>query len=365
MISVGLLVPETQVSSFKERPQILTAWLHLTDRCNLHCAYCYLPHACTDMPHEISHAAITATFRSALYHNYQEVKLKYAGGEPLLLFPLIADSHHYATKLANQYGIELTGLILSNGTLLNAQMIENMLELDMRLSISLDGVGFPHNCQRGYANGKGSFDDVARAIELALSYGVVPYISITVSGRNAGGLPELMTWILERDLPFSFNFYRENDLSATHTDLQLEEERIIEGMLAAYNVIETNLPRHSLLESMADRANLATPHLRACSVGHSYLVFDTQGRIAKCQMDIGRTITEVNDYIPLTTIRESNDGIHNLTVDEKPECRDCQWSYWCTGGCPLITYRATGRYDVKSPNCNIYKALFPEVAFVS
>jgi hypothetical protein len=26
----------------------------------------------------------------------------------------------------------------------------------------------------------------------------------------------------------------------------------------------------------------------------------------------------------------------------------------------LTTYRATGRYDVKSPNCNIYKALFPE-----
>ena len=28
---------------------------------------------------------------------------------------------------------------------------------------------------------------------------------------------------------------------------------------------------------------------------------------------------------------------------------------------PLLTYRATGRFDVKSPNCNIYKALFPGV----
>jgi len=27
----------------------------------------------------------------------------------------------------------------------------------------------------------------------------------------------------------------------------------------------------------------------------------------------------------------------------------------------LATYRATGRYDVKSPHCNIYQALFPEV----
>ena len=29
-------------------------------------------------------------------------------------------------------------------------------------------------------------------------------------------------------------------------------------------------------------------------------------------------------------------------------------------GGALEAYRATGRYDVKSPNCNIYKALFPE-----
>ncbi|MCD6289306.1 MAG: hypothetical protein J7M34_02290 [Anaerolineae bacterium] len=27
----------------------------------------------------------------------------------------------------------------------------------------------------------------------------------------------------------------------------------------------------------------------------------------------------------------------------------------------MVTYRVTGRYDVKSPYCNIYRALFPEV----
>ena len=49
------------------------------------------------------------------------------------------------------------------------------------------------------------------------------------------------------------------------------------------------------------------------------------------------------------------------SVDEKEGCRDCQWRYWCTGGCPLQTFRATGRYDLKSPNCSIYQAIFPEV----
>lgn len=36
------------------------------------------------------------------------------------------------------------------------------------------------------------------------------------------------------------------------------------------------------------------------------------------------------------------------------------WRYWCAGGCPVATFAATGRYDVKSPNCGIYKAIYPE-----
>ena len=69
----------------------------------------------------------------------------------------------------------------------------------------------------------------------------------------------------------------------------------------------------------------------------------------------------IHDPDPLARVRESSDGIRNLPVDDKAECRDCQWRYWCAGGCPLTAYHATGRYDAKSPNCAIYRALYPEV----
>jgi len=362
MFSLGLLMPAGYIAPvLAETPTILPAWLHITDRCNLHCSYCYLPHKQADMSAQVGRAAIDAIFRSALSHDYSEVKLKYAGGEPLLRFPLITKLHQRAQSLSNQHNLTLDGVVLSNGTLLTPDVIETMQLLDLRLMISLDGIGDYHDCQRHFSDGGGSFDAVARSVDMAISYGLIPDISITVSGRNAGGLPQLMAWLLERDLPFSLNFYRENDLSVSHADLQLEEERIIAGMRAAYKVIEANLPRRSLLASLVDRANLSVPHLRTCSVGHSYLVFDPLGQVAKCQMDTEHIVTDVNDPDPLTTVRESVSGIRNLKVDEKSECRDCQWRYWCTGGCPLQTHRATGRYDTKSPNCNIYRALYPEV----
>lgn len=361
LVSLGLLAPEGRtMPSITQAPALLSAWLHITDRCNLRCSYCYLSHKKVDMSFETGCAAIEATFRSARAHNYSQVKLKYAGGEALLRFPFIADLHTYAQTRADQHGIGLEGVILSNGTLLTPEIVATIQSLGLRLMISLDGLGESHDSQRFYANGRGSSGDVTRAIDLALDHGLVPDISITISGRNAEGLPLLMEWVLERDLPFSLNFYRENDFSTSQADLKLEEEKIINAMLAAYKVIEANLLRRSVLASLVDRANLAAPHLRTCSVGDSYLVFDYLGQVSKCQMQIDKPVTTAGVENPLALIRADKLGIQNISVEEKEGCRDCKWKYWCTGGCPVATYRATGRYDVKSPNCNIYKTLYPE-----
>lgn len=354
----GLLTqPDVEYPKSEEN---LSAWLHLTDRCNLRCSYCYLPHVREDMSSETGHAAIDAIFRSAVANGFKQVKLKYAGGEPLLRFALVEELHTYSQQLAERNGIELEGVVLSNGTLLTAEMIEKLRSLGLRLMISLDGLGQYHDSHRPYAGGRGSFADVAEAVDLALANGLTPNISVTVSSRTAEGLPEIMAWILDRDLPFSLNFYRENELSASHEDMQLDEKKIINGMLAAFKVVEENLPRRPFLGGIIDRANLSAAHTHTCGVGQNYLVFDQNGQVAKCQMHIRKPVTDIHAEDPLALIRADQIGIQNLPVLEKEGCKTCEWKNWCTGGCPLATHRATGRYDVKSPNCNIYKALFPE-----
>ena len=88
---------------------------------------------------------------------------------------------------------------------------------------------------------------------------------------------------------------------------------------------------------------------------------DQHGRVAKCQMQIDHPVTDIHAKDPLALIRADQNGIQNFPVNSKEGCVDCAWKKFCAGGCPLESYRATGRYDVKSPNCNIYKAIFPEV----
>jgi uncharacterized protein len=77
-------------------------------------------------------------------------------------------------------------------------------------------------------------------------------------------------------------------------------------------------------------------------------------------MHIRKTITDLHVADPLAVLRDDQADIQNLPVEEKEGCKTCEWKQWCAGGCPLVTYRAARRYDVKSPNCQIYKSLFPE-----
>ncbi len=360
-IQLGLLVPSTYIPTLTPKPTTLSAWLHLTHQCNLRCTYCYLDHAPKPaMSLSIGQAAIEATFRSAVAHHYRQVKLKYAGGEPLLRFPLIRQLHRHAQALADSHNLELEGVVLSNGTLLQAKMIKDMKALNLRLMISLDGLGNFHDDQRCYADGRGTSQEVIQAIELAVAHDLKPYISVTVTENSAAGLADLVAWILAHDLPFNLNFQRAPlNQEVSPTPNSNSNSPLLPHLKAAFKVIEANLPRRSLLASLIDRANLATPHLKTCGVGHNYLVFDTEGQVSKCQMTQHAPITTAQATDPLA-ILQADTTMPNISVEQKKECATCEWKYWCAGGCPLVTYQATGRYDVKSPYCHIYQALYPE-----
>ncbi len=362
MLAAGLLEPiGAKVKPRKSSPHTLSAWLHVTNKCNLRCDYCYICKSNDDMSQEVGYASVDAIIRSAIKGGFKQIKLKFAGGEATLNLKLVFELHTYALQQTVHAGLKLDTVILSNGIALGHREIEEFKSRGIQVMISLDGVGEMHDAQRKFVNGQGSFAWVNRAIDKLLSHGVKPFISITISDRNAEGLPDVISYALDRDLPFNINFFRDTECAAPFADLQLRDERIIQAMRRAFAVIETKLPSHSLLGSLVDRAQFDRSHDKTCSVGGSYLVIDHRGNIAKCHMEIETPVTNVYANDPLALVRADKLGLQNISVEEKEGCRECEWQYWCTGGCPLLTFRTTGRYDVKSPYCNIYKAIYPEM----
>lgn len=341
--------------------QTLAAWMHVTNDCNLRCAYCYLNKTAEDMSLEVGRRTVDMIFTTAQRYSFRMVKFKFSGGEATLNLPLVFDLNAYAQEKAEVSGVELQSVILSNGIAISRRTARALKEADIRVMISLDGVGEYHDAQRSFSNGYGSFHLVDRAIHRLLEVGLPPNISVTISKRNLEGLPDLIDYVLDHDLPFSLSLYRENDCSVSFRDLKFSEQRIVEKMLAVFRQIEHRLPERSLLSSLIDKASFIAPHDKTCGVGSNYMVINQYGQIAKCQMEIERPVTTIFTDDPLAVIQKDQTSIQNISVDEKEGCRDCTWRYWCAGGCPVHTYRATGRYDIKSPNCIIYKALFPAV----
>jgi uncharacterized protein len=364
LAALSLLRPAGEsvaVSCGQPPPDTLAVWLHVTNQCNLRCDYCYLRKTDEALDLDTGRRAIDAVFRSATRHHLGRVKLKYAGGEAALNAKTLLALHDYAAEQARRFNISLDAVLLSNGVTLSRRLIRALRDRGIQVMISLDGVGAAHDAQRKFPNGHGSFGAVARTLDRLQMQDMTPFISLTVSARNLDGLPEAVAYLLERDLPFGLYFYRDNECSGDRHDLRFEEGRLIQAMNSAFDVIETNLPQRSLLGCLMDRASFAAPHRRMCGVGQNYLVINQRGMVSKCQMEVECPVTSIAAEDPLGVLQADQTGLQNPPVDEKKDCRDCIWRYGCAGGCPLATYRATGRYDVKSPNCRIYKALYPHV----
>lgn len=340
-------------------PETLTVWLHITNACNLNCSYCYVRKSSNSMSKTTGRKTIKRIFQTAQKHHFKNIKIKYAGGEPTLKFGLIKKLSAQAQSLSKDSGINLQQVILSNGTNINPQDAEWIVENNVRLMISVDGLDAIHDKMRPFSDGRGSFQIVGQTIDkVLLPNGVAPLVTITITQQNAADVADVVRWALKRDLQISLNFYRHKPNSLL--DLAAEENALINGMLSTYKVYEEMLPIRPFLNGLLDRVQVGC-HLQTCGVGSSYLVINHEGGLTQCQMlldnPIAANLKEDEDLFSLI----AQGPIRNFSINQKTIkiCQECILRYHCTGGCPLETFRASGDWDAPSPNCNIYRKLFP------
>jgi uncharacterized protein len=342
----------------------IAVWMHITNQCNLRCTYCYIQKSQSQMSLQTGKQALDQIFATASQHHQQQVLLKFAGGEALTVFPLLQELTAYARMLSEKYNITFEPIILTNGTPINPEMAQAIAKENYAVSVTLDGLDEYNDQTRPLRNGKPSFKLIERGIQQLLKYKVRFNISVVVTRHNLQHLPTLTRYLLAEDknLSFTFNFLRENELAAT--DLKVENEQLIEWIGQAYEVIQELLPSFNLMNSVLDRVYFNSPHLQACGAGSNYIVVKHTGEIVGCQMHMQKSsFGRVQQPIDLLTQVQKFNFIatEGRTSDQKIGCSTCQWRYVCAGGCPIMTYLSAGRYDTRSPFCDTYKALIPRV----
>ncbi|MCL1888658.1 MAG: radical SAM protein, partial [Kiritimatiellaeota bacterium] len=156
--------------------------LHLTERCNMACRYCYQTPGADDMAPDTARAAIRACATG------ENCGVIFFGGEPLLRKDLIWDIIRECENEPRRFHYKVT----TNGLLLDEDFLARAKQHRLHIALSHDGVAEAHDTCRvmpdgGRASSRavGTFDALLPKLELLLRWQPYAPVMLTVNPETA------------------------------------------------------------------------------------------------------------------------------------------------------------------------------------
>lgn len=123
-------------------------YLFITEECNLRCKYCYenfTKNSSSYMSLKTAKKSIDFLIKNMIEHDKKEFLITFFGGEPLLNLDVMRNVINYTFNEAEQYNINLSFSVITNGTIYNKQVEQFILEWHKRtenvnLQVSIDGI---------------------------------------------------------------------------------------------------------------------------------------------------------------------------------------------------------------------------------
>jgi len=335
---------------------------HITDRCNLRCTHCYQEDysGSNELSLDALRRIADEIIRTLSKWN-KSGDIAITGGEPLLkeeMFPLI----RYLESADEIASLD----ILSNGTLINENIVEQIRDLKKIrcVQISLEGAS-PESNDR--IRGKGTFKKAMASIGLLRKSAISVNIMFTLQRSNLGDIPSLIdlaiaegisNLTIERVVPIGMGNRIRNEL------LSAEEIKDVFGYISERAEQEinigglTSISRSRPLWIMCNRngdspsaqvSNKDTPG-GICSIGLDGLCILPDATVLACRrlpIPIGNLKTD-----SLLKIWHTSDLLWQIADKRnlKGKCNSCEFLTRCSG-CRAMAYACTGDYLAEDPQC--------------
>jgi uncharacterized protein len=362
--------------------------LEVTEKCNLRCKYCiYHPEhklfrsfGHKDMTFEVAKKAIDFVLKHSS-KTEEEVVIGFYGGEPLLNFPLIVKSVEYAKIRANEIGRKIGFAMTTNGTLLNDEIADFLVDNDFNLIISLDGPEELHNENRVYSDGRGSFYNTISGIKTLLksrkkkNKEMSPLIfNMVVDGediidkyKRIQQFLESNTWLPE-NLQILVSAIDHGPKECKYIKPQTEEELNLSKDRVDPMIYWSDKVASSESDKLFSKASLekglARIHNRlysekaveaygmngCCVPGHRRVYVTTDGKMYPCEK-VGNipSIGNVDDGFWFDEIRKHY--VQDFIEEAKKYCKDC-WAVNLCGLCYTNCYDERGiHYNYRHNSC--------------
>jgi uncharacterized protein len=170
--------------------------LKVATHCNLNCSYCYMYEYFDNGKQLPSKLMSLECFTQSIYQinkysleTNSKVTIGLHGGEPLLLgYNRLEDFLNIYRRFQTENPL-LSITIQTNGVLLDRELLELFKKYNVSIGISIDGFSEETNINRLYHNGKSSFKDTMKAIELMnqnnfTNFGILSVIGSEIDFRK-------------------------------------------------------------------------------------------------------------------------------------------------------------------------------------
>jgi uncharacterized protein len=172
-------------------PKINLLVIQPTPFCNIDCRYCYLPNRSSKAVVERSTLAnlFTQVFQSGWARD--RLTVIWHAGEPMVMpISFYRDAFDLVAGL-KPAELTLTHAFQTNGTLIDDEWCDFLLEARINLGVSIDGPKRFHDRNRVTRAGRGTFDKTIRGIRLLRKHGV-PFHTISVLSSESLADPREM-----------------------------------------------------------------------------------------------------------------------------------------------------------------------------
>ena len=318
--------------------------IHLTDKCNLRCKYCYENKKESDIPFE---------YIKDLIDYELEQKNKYSiinfyGGEPLLKKEMIVKTIDYINSKKSETVFYYC--MTTNGTLIDDEFLKYMKDNNfISIGYSIDGIEKSHNLNRITADGKGSFEKVLENAKKVLKEFKNVVAMVVVTKNNIEYLDENVKFLINIGFKFinlQFNYldnWEDKDLEI----IKKQYENI--SKIYADEIIKENDINIPLIDDKV-RTHVEEGYNcnKECKMGMKTINIGTDGNFYPCMQFVGDSnfiIGNCKDGINV----EARNKLIMSSGKENEICKDCSINRRCKHTCSCKNYMTTKDINNLSP----------------
>lgn len=317
--------------------------INVTQICNLHCTYCAAggDGSFGDPVTQISIEKTLPQLRQFidLVPPNESIHITFLGGEPLLYPKAVQMISQYVNELCSPQEIEVTYLVVTNGTLITPEIAMMLAEIKSSVTISIDGPQNINDRFRPAKNQKSSTEQTTQGLKNLLLYKNLGLRLIGLSGVFGKNNLNLTT---------AYEFYRQFpvDWFEFNYDYSEADDKTLAEYLNQYSQVlklamgyggEEELRRIKIIDQYFYQIDEQKRIENHCSSGKSFLMIDAKNQLYHCPWEVGQKSERI----------EWQNNAQNIPYEEKSlielnQCHNCWAKYLCGGGCMFINKIKTG-----------------------